>query len=195
MTGDETGQIRRNGLWLTALIADAAGDMDTAMVATTAAVESFDRAGPSFSGLPDIADEVVFIRMSLRAGRPELAGQALRLAERRAAANPNYRWQRLPRCTPRALVDDDESCLREALHLMDGTERPLLRASALEDLARLVASDRQREGIALLDEALLAYEAAGAEHDAARARRRLRTSVCADVGRLPPQVRGTALRR
>jgi DNA-binding CsgD family transcriptional regulator len=74
----------------------------------------------------------------------------------------------------RGLLSGDEACLRDAVRLLQGTERPLLLASAREDLARAVAADRPREAIGLLDEALLAYGAAGAEHDAARGRRRLR---------------------
>jgi DNA-binding CsgD family transcriptional regulator len=74
----------------------------------------------------------------------------------------------------RGLLDDDEACLREAVRLMGDSERPLVRASAQEDLARLVGADRPREAVALLDDALSAYTAAGAERDAARARRRLR---------------------
>jgi DNA-binding CsgD family transcriptional regulator len=74
----------------------------------------------------------------------------------------------------RGLLTGDEACLRTAVQLLHGTERPLLLASAREDLARAVAAERPREAIGLLDEALLAYGAAGAEHDAARGRRRLR---------------------
>jgi DNA-binding CsgD family transcriptional regulator len=58
--------------------------------------------------------------------------------------------------------------------LMAEAERPLLLASAREDLGRVLAADRPRDAVALLDQALLAYTAAGAEYDASRARRRLR---------------------
>jgi DNA-binding CsgD family transcriptional regulator len=171
---DESGRLRRHGLWLTALIADAAGDTAAAMAATTEAVESFDRPGPSFVNLPDLADEVVFARMALRASRPDLARRAVEVAGRRTAAAPAYPMAAAAALHARGLVDDDEAALRAAVQAMAGTERPLLLASAREDLARLVRVDRPREAVALLDEALLAYAAAGAEHDAARARRRLR---------------------
>jgi DNA-binding CsgD family transcriptional regulator len=174
MISDEIGQIRRNGLWLTALVADAAGDVDEAMLATAEAVEVLDRPGPSFAGLADVADEVVFVRMALRADRPDLAARALAVAERRAAANPAYPMAAAAALHARALVQADESCLHEAVQALAGSERPLVRASAHEDLARMVAGNRPREAVKLLDEALTAYTAAGAEHDAARVRRRLR---------------------
>jgi DNA-binding CsgD family transcriptional regulator len=174
MISDEIGQIRRNGLWLTALVADAAGDVDEAMLATAEAVEVLDRPGPSFAGLADVADEVVFVRMALRAHRPDLAARALAVAERRAAANPAYPMAAAAALHARALVQADESCLHEAVQALAGCERPLVRASAQEDLARMVAGNRPREAVKLLDEALTAYTAAGAEHDAARVRRRLR---------------------
>jgi DNA-binding CsgD family transcriptional regulator len=174
MTQDGLGQLRRHGRWLKALIADAAGDTATAMAETAEAVEWLDRAGPCFAALPDIVDEVVFTRMALRAGQRDLAARAVAAAERRAAANPGYVMAAAVALHARGLLDGDEAALREAVRLMDGTERPLLLASLREDLARTVAADRPREAIALLDDALLAYGAAGAEHDAARARRRLR---------------------
>jgi DNA-binding CsgD family transcriptional regulator len=58
--------------------------------------------------------------------------------------------------------------------MLEGTERPLVRAAALEDLAAAVAPDRPREAVALLDEALGLHLRCGAEHDGARVRSRLR---------------------
>jgi DNA-binding CsgD family transcriptional regulator len=174
MTADHLGQVRRNGLWLTALAADSAGDAEAALQAAFEAVATLDRPGPSLSGLPDLVDEVVLTRIALRGGARETATRAVEAAERRAAANPGYGMAAAVALHARGLLDDDEACLREAVRLMEGTERPLLLASAREDLARVVASDRPREAVALLDEALLAYTNAGAETDAARARRRLR---------------------
>ncbi|MCZ2826912.1 MULTISPECIES: helix-turn-helix transcriptional regulator [unclassified Modestobacter] len=173
MTAAETGHVRRNGLWLTALMADSAGDVAAAMVATAEAVATLERPGPSMAGVPDVADEVVLTRIALRAGEREVALRAVAAAERRAAANPTRPMAAAAARHARGLLDADEACLREALDLMVGTERPLVRASALEDLARLVA-DRPREAVALLDEALETYTSAGAENHAARVRRRLR---------------------
>ena len=174
MVDDATGQIRRNGLWLTALIADDAGDVGAALAAAAEAVAVLDRPGPSTSGLPDIGDEVVLARLALRGGDPGTAVRAVAAAERRSAANPGYVVAAAVARHGRGLLDGDEAALREAVRLLDGTERPLLLASAREDLARIVAAERPREAIALLDEALLVYGPAGAERDAARARRRLR---------------------
>jgi DNA-binding CsgD family transcriptional regulator len=174
MTVDENGQVRRNGLWLTALIAEAAGDVEAALAATEQAWDSLDSPRSSFTGLLELTDDVVFVRLALRAGRADLAARAVRGAQRRAATNPSYPLAAAAALHARGLLHDDENCLREAVHLMVETERPLLLASAREDLARRVAGDRPREAIALLDDALAAYTTAGAEHDAARVRRRLR---------------------
>jgi DNA-binding CsgD family transcriptional regulator len=174
MVGDEVGQVRRNGLWLTALTADAVGDVEAALAATAEATATLDRAGPSMSGLPDLGDEVVLTRMALRGGDHRTAARAVAAAERRSARNPGYVVAAAVALHARGLLDDDEADLRAAVRLLDGTERPLLLASAREDLARVIAAQRPREAIALLDEALLAYGPACAEHDASRARRRLR---------------------
>lgn len=95
-------------------------------------------------------------------------------AERRAAANPAYPVATAAARLARGLLEDDEACVREALRLLDSTERPLVRAGALEDLAVLVAPDRPGDAVDLLDEALDLFLAAGAEHDGARLRSRLR---------------------
>jgi len=174
MIDDDLGQIRRNGLWLSALTADAAGDVEGALAAAAEAIATLDVAGPSMSGLPDVGDEVVLTRMALRGGAHDTAERAVLAAERRAAANPGYAVAAAVARHARGLLDRDEAALRDAVRLLDGTERPLLLASAREDLARVVAVDLPREAVALLDAALLAYGPAGAEHDAARARRRLR---------------------
>ncbi|HZG90433.1 MAG TPA: AAA family ATPase [Pseudonocardia sp.] len=174
MTLDPTGQIRRNGLWLTALLADAAGDAAAAMAATAEAIATFDRPCTSLAGLPDVTDEVVLTRMALRAGARDVASRAVGVAERRAAANPGHPVATAAARLARGLLDGDEASVRAAVQLLEDTERPLVRAAALEDLAALVAPDRPGEAVALLDEALALFLAAGAEHDGARVRSRLR---------------------
>ena len=174
MCGDRLGQVRRNGLWLTALVLDAGGDPDGALQAAAEAIATLDQPGPSFAAMPDLADEVVLTRLALRCDDRVVATRAVAAAERRAAANPSYPMAAAAALHARGLLQADEASLRQAVDLLGRSERPLLLASAREDLARLVAVDRPRQAVALLDEALLAYGAAGAEHDAARARRRLR---------------------
>jgi hypothetical protein len=165
MTLDPTGQIRRNGLWLTALLADAAGDAAAAMAATAEAVATFDRPCTSLAGLPDVTDEVVLTRMALRAGDRDVASRAVGVAERRAAANPGHPVATAAARLARGLLDGDEASVRAAVLLLEDTERPLVRAAALEDLAAVVAPDRPREAVALLDEALGLHLRSGAEHD------------------------------
>ena len=174
MAADDLGQIRRNGLWLTALVADAAGDAEGALAAAAEAIATLDLSGPSMSGLPDLADEVVLTRMALRAGARESSVRAVEAAGRRSAGNPHNVVAEAAMQHARGLLWADEGCLREAVRLLGDTERPLLLASAREDLAGVVATDRPREAVDLLDEALSAYGAAGAGRDAARVRRGLR---------------------
>jgi DNA-binding CsgD family transcriptional regulator len=183
MTKDATGQIRRNGWWLAALIADRAGDVASVRTALADATAVLGLPGPALAGLPDVHDEVVLTRMALRHGDRRLAARAVDAAEQRAAANPRYPTALASARHARALLDGDEVCLREALqHLPEG-ERLLVRASALEDLGRMVARDRAPEAVELLDEALLRYVEAGAEPHAARVRGRLRLL---GVRRRPP---------
>lgn len=174
MTRDPAGQVRRNGLWLSALVADVAGDTATVMALTEEAVATLDRPGPSFSGVVDVMDDVVFVRMALRAGRRDAAASAAAAAERRATVNPTYPVAVAASLLTRGLLDDDPRCIRDALQILDGTERPLARADALEDLAVLVAPTEPRAAVAALDEALDIVQACGAERDAARVRSRLR---------------------
>ena len=174
MVRDPVGQVRRTGLWLTALTADAAGDSAAAMAATAEAVETADLPGPSLSGHPDVADELVLTRMALRAGCRDVAEQAVRVSERRAVANPGYPFAAAVARASRGLLDRDEECLRAAMRLLQDGERPLVRASVLEDLATLAAGERPQQAVPLLDEALGVLLACGAEQDGARVRSRLR---------------------
>jgi DNA-binding CsgD family transcriptional regulator len=189
MTTDAIGQIRRNGLWLEALIAERASDTTSAMSALGEAATMLDRPGPSLAGLPDVHDEVFLVRMALRSGDRRLAARAVGAAEERASVNSTYPTAVASAQHARALLRDDEACLREAIQLMEGGERPLVRASAMEDLGRMVAPDRPGEAVALLDEASQLYVGSGAEHHAARVRTRLR-----DLGvrrRRPPASPGS----
>ncbi len=174
MTLDPAGQVRRNGLWLTALVADAAGDPAAAMAATREAVATFDRPGPSLAGLTDILDQVAFVRMALGAGDRDAALAATAVAERWAAANPTYPMAVASGLLTRGLVDGEPGLIADALQILEHGERPLVRADALEDFAVMVAGERPREAVAALNESLRLLDAAGAEFDGARVRSRLR---------------------
>jgi DNA-binding CsgD family transcriptional regulator len=174
MIADQSGQIRRNGLWLRALVAESDSDVQEALRFADEAVTMLDQPGPAMSGLPDLVDEVILTRMAIRGGARGTAVRAVAAAERRAADNPTFPMATAAARHARGLLDADADSLRVAVELLEAGTRPLLLASAQEDLARQVHSARPREAVALLDEALRAYTAAGAEHDAARTRRRLR---------------------
>jgi DNA-binding CsgD family transcriptional regulator len=192
MTTDPVGQIRRNGLWLEALIADRNDDVMSARAAVAEAVVMLGLPGPALAGLPDVHDEVVLTRMALRQGDDRLAAQAVEAAEQRASANPGYPTAEACANHARGLLDGDEHCLREALGQCDA-ERPLVRASALEDLGSMVARVTTTEAVGLLDDALSLYAAAGAEPHAARVRGKLRSlGVRRTRSALPSSGRGLA---
>ena len=192
MTADPVGQIRRNGLWLEALIADRNDDVMGVRAAVAEAVAMLGLPGPALAGLPDVHDEVVLTRMALSQGDRRVAARAVDAAEQRASANPGYPTAAVCAHHARSLLNDDEDCLREALAQGDG-ERPLVRASAMEDLGRMVARVATAESVELLDDALTLYAAAGAEPHAARVRGRLRSlGVRRPRSALPSSVRGLA---
>jgi DNA-binding CsgD family transcriptional regulator len=93
----------------------------------------------------------------------------------------------------RGLLDQDACCVREAVHLLQGTERPLVRAAALEDLAALVATARPAEAVGLLDDALAVFLACGAERDGARVAVACASWGCAGDARPRGPGRPTAL--
>jgi DNA-binding CsgD family transcriptional regulator len=174
MTAHESGHIRRNGLWLTALVADAAGDDRGALSAAAEAVATLDRRTPSFNGWPDPADEVVLVRMALRGGQERAAVRAVEAAERRAALNPGY-----PVAVALAVQARGSADRGRGLPAQRGAPARRHRASPPARLRSRGPRPRRRHGrpreaVGLLDQALLAYGTAGAEHDAARARGRLR---------------------
>jgi hypothetical protein len=65
------------------------------------------RPEPSFTAIPDLADEVVLSRMALRNGRPDTAARAVAAARRRAEANPGYPLAAATALHARGLQDDD----------------------------------------------------------------------------------------
>jgi DNA-binding CsgD family transcriptional regulator len=117
----------------------------------------------------------LMVRLALRAERPDLADLAVAGARALANANPTIASLSAAAAHAEGVRDDDLDALRVAVAGFRDTPRRLALASALEDaaLAEEAAGDRDA-AIALLDEALAGYDAAGTERDAARVLRRLR---------------------
>jgi DNA-binding CsgD family transcriptional regulator len=170
---DEAPLVRRAGHWLAALISHEAGDVAGVRRFTAEAAEAFPGPDPSLGTPFDPADVPAYVRMTLAAGLPERAQVATVAAERRLGRSPGYAVLRAAALHARALIDGDVALLREAVAVLGGVARPLLRAWALEDLA--VALEHEDPGAAVghLDAALELHRAAGATGEAARVRRRL----------------------
>ncbi|MFJ9558623.1 ATP-binding protein [Streptomyces fuscichromogenes] len=174
MVGDPAVLVRNAGSWLLALMADAEGRSEQAMALLDESFATFEQPGPSLASPDDPADLPVFVRMALRAGAHDRAAAAVALAEHRAARNPGFPILAAAAAHARGLRDNDTAHLLHAVDLYDGIERLLPPASALEDAGRKLAVAHPTDAVPVLGAALDRYLEAGAEHDAARVRRRLR---------------------
>jgi DNA-binding CsgD family transcriptional regulator len=174
MQDDEAPLVRHAGDWLAALMADARGDVETATALTTTAFDTLTERGPSLATPDDPLDLVVLTRMALRAGRRDRAGLAVTVAEQRARQSPSFPVLRAAAAHARGLLDGSVVRVAESVALLEHVQRPLSRASALEDLGRLTASQDRAAGATHLETALQVYLSCGATREAQRVRRRLR---------------------
>jgi DNA-binding NarL/FixJ family response regulator/uncharacterized protein (UPF0147 family) len=120
------------------------------------------------------SDAVELVRVLLAAEQRSDAAAATARLERDADAKPGFPALRAAALHARALLDGDLERARAALEAYRDDPRPLVRAAALEDAARLLRKRAKDEAVGHLDEALRLHSAAGAERDAARVRRLLR---------------------
>ncbi|MEV6246457.1 AAA family ATPase [Streptomyces sp. NPDC051742] len=176
MRSDVAPVVRHFGSWMLALMADFEGRPDRAMAELDEVMTSPAADRPAYAGLVDPADAPVLVRLALRAGAHERAAQAVALAERLAALNPELTFLAATAAHARGLLDNDLAPLVRAVRLYEDCPRPLARASALEDAGRKLAATRRPEAVPYLDTALALYARAGAERDAARVHRRLRAA-------------------
>ncbi|SNY54567.1 helix-turn-helix transcriptional regulator [Paractinoplanes atraurantiacus] len=158
MRADEAPLVRHSGLWLGALVAVALGREPAHLRALLAeAAECLGDRIPPLGTPLDPADEVLFIRIARDIGETSWADRAVAALERRAAANPSFRF--LAATAAHARGD-----MTEAVALYRSFPRPLPLAVALEDVGTVEA----------LEEACLIYDEAGATHDSSRVRAALR---------------------
>ncbi|MFE2327111.1 helix-turn-helix transcriptional regulator [Streptomyces sp. NPDC059385] len=176
MRSDDAPVVRHFGTWMLALMADYEGRPDRAMAELDAVMTSPAADRPAYAGLIDPADAPVLVRMALRAGRHERAVQAVAMAEKRAALNPDLPFLAATAAHARGLLDNDLAPLVRAVRLYEDCPRVLARASALEDVGRKLATTRKPEAVPYFETALALYLRAGAERDVARVRRRLRAA-------------------
>ncbi|MEN3285135.1 MAG: hypothetical protein V7607_6275 [Solirubrobacteraceae bacterium] len=156
---------RRQASWLLALQAMARGEPgaareelgDDAILAVLAR---------------DVCDEPQLVRLALDASDPALAQRAVDVAERRSRLNPGIALIAASAAHARGLLLADPDELASAVELLGGGPRPLVLASALEDLGR--RQSNREEAVQALGQALETYAGCGAAWDASRVRRRLR---------------------
>ncbi|APA96443.1 Putative HTH-type transcriptional regulator [Nocardia seriolae] len=110
------------------------------------------------------------VRLALRTGRAALAGEVLDAAVELSEANPGQACLRTIVAHCRALVEHDAAAAKTVAALYD---EPWVAASAAEDTGVLSIDDRDA-AISAFGAAMAAYEAMGADWDAARIRGRLR---------------------
>ncbi|GII59759.1 helix-turn-helix transcriptional regulator [Planotetraspora thailandica] len=189
MMHDEARFVARTGAWMLALAADGESDPAHTMTYAAAAVACGPYGEPVTTPL-DPADDVVFVRMALRAGDRGAAADMVHLAEDRAERNPDFPFLAAIAAHARGLLDDDTALLVRAAEQFADFSRPIVRASALEDAGRTLAATDQRAAVGHLDTALKLYEQADALRDAARVRRRLRDAGIRRRGRASGYTRG-----
>jgi DNA-binding CsgD family transcriptional regulator len=119
--------------------------------------------------------DVARVRIAAAVADEELAANVIALAERRVELNPGVRTLEAVAAHCRGVWSNDIDDLERAVALYREVPRPMAYASALEDLGRVRAQQRDNDGaIGVLDEALSITTRVGATWDAARVRGRLR---------------------
>jgi DNA-binding CsgD family transcriptional regulator/tetratricopeptide (TPR) repeat protein len=166
--------IGRHGAWVLALQAMAEGDAAGAR-AWLAALGEEERT----SILPlqpiDVTNDVHVVRIAIGAGDDELAQSTLAIAEHRAQLNFDVPSMAATAAHVRGLLWSSHEELANAVALFANSPRPLARASAHEDLGRVLLDRAARtDGLDHLGQALELYARAGATWDASRVRGRLR---------------------
>jgi DNA-binding CsgD family transcriptional regulator len=123
----------------------------------------------------DNCDEPQVVRAALRIGALDMADLVTGEAQARAAKNPAVASLQGSAAHARGLRHQDTAELRSAVQHFAGGPRPLVLASALEDLGALSAREGRRdEAVDALGRALESYAGCGATWDARRVRQRLR---------------------
>ncbi|MFC8594052.1 helix-turn-helix transcriptional regulator [Streptomyces atroolivaceus] len=156
--------------FLEALHAEADGDVPQA----AGKIRQVQRVGPFMRWrlLRDWVDSA--IRMALRDGDHELAEDLAAQAGAHAGRNPAVPTATGMAAQALGLVKNDLSLLERSVALLDGSPRPLVRASAHADLGQaLLAVGRKPQAVAALTRAHGTFTATGASGAAARVRRDL----------------------
>jgi DNA-binding CsgD family transcriptional regulator len=165
---------QRLGSWLLAVVADTEGDPRRAAEAGVQALDPL-AIGPLPGTSPrTYADTADLTRVLVHAGQRGEAARAVDRLEDFAARHPTFPFLDSAAVHARAVLDGDADAALRAVELSSGDPRPLVRAAVLADAGELLPQARTAEAVPLLEAALAAYTAAGAERDAARVRSLLR---------------------
>jgi DNA-binding CsgD family transcriptional regulator len=166
---------RRLGVWLGARL-DAAGEDTPGLFRELDPARLDPLATGYVQGSSPLTheDAVMLVAMLIDSGRQGDAAEVAGRLEAKAAAHPDFPYLRAAAQRARALVDGDADLAGRALALQRDDPRPLARAAAQVDAARLMSEERSVEAVKLLDEALDLYRGAGADRQCARVRRLLR---------------------
>jgi DNA-binding CsgD family transcriptional regulator/tetratricopeptide (TPR) repeat protein len=156
---------RRQVMWLLALQAMARGEP-----AAARAELGEDARLPVLAR--DVCDEPQLVRLALAASDISLAERALEVAEHRARSNPGIPLIAGAAAHARGLLHADAGELMTAIEQLRGAPRPLVLASALEDLGHVLTPGDA--AVRALGEALEIYATSAAAWDANRVRGRLR---------------------
>lgn len=169
--------LHRAGAWLLALEAQTIGAVGEAVDLTEEAWRTLGDPVASMSSPADFADDVRLLRLSLRAGRDDRVGRIEAVARARADANPENDLAVGVSLHVQGLAHRSVESVRQAVLRLRRVRRPLVLASALEDLGCLAAAAAPADAVDAWQEAAKYFGDAAATRDAERVRRRLR-----DVG-------------
>ncbi len=175
MVGEGSPGFRRHAAWLLALSAMSAGDPGEALGwVRDLGDEEREFLLPLFPA--DVTDETHLVRIAMAADDRTLALAVVESAERRATRNPSLPGVVGTAAHARGLLDGSTEQLERAVEQFQQASRPLVLASALEDLGKQRILTRDEEaGIENLEHALRTYVATGAVWDGRRVRAKLRT--------------------
>lgn len=145
---------------------------------------AFEALADGYASLPDWPALMVrepraavqLVRMTRQLGRPQQTRVVVETAQAIAARNPFSHSFAGVAAHARGLADSNLHSLRRASHILRLSPRPLLRASALEDLARAeYTAGHHARALELTREASELYRRGGSTHDHRRTESRQRS--------------------
>jgi DNA-binding CsgD family transcriptional regulator len=175
MADHDAPAVRLTGRWLGAQLAAARGPAEAARDQLADVLAALGDEAAVLPAALDPAELPTLARLALAAGDRRGAARVRRAADRLAADPGAAPLHAAIAWHVRGLVMADADAVAMAATLLADSPRVLARAAALEDHGHLLAADEDDGARRPLDAALHLYEQAGAERDAARVRRHLRS--------------------